>query len=186
MLFRSRLFSRPANLLVLDEPTNDLDMETLELLETLLQDYAGTVLLVSHDRTFLNNVVTQVFAFEGDGHVQAYAGGYDDWLQQRPAAGMVASASRDAPQPANARPTGRRAKMSFNEVRELEALPAKIEALEKEQAALQARLADPAFYAKSPQLATSSGSRVNEISVELEAILARWEVLEAKKAEAGA
>ena len=185
-LLLARLFSRPANLLVLDEPTNDLDMETLELLETLLQDYAGTVLLVSHDRTFLNNVVTQVFAFEGNGHVQAYAGGYDDWLQQRPAAGMVASASRDAPQPANARPTGRRAKMSFNEVRELESLPAKIDALEKEQAALQARLADPAFYAKSPQLATSSGARVNEIGVELEAILARWEVLEAKKAEAGA
>ena len=185
-LLLARLFSRPANLLVLDEPTNDLDMETLELLETLLQDYAGTVLLVSHDRTFLNNVVTQVFAFEGNGHVQAYAGGYDDWLQQRPAAGMVASASRDALQPANARPTGRRAKMSFNEVRELESLPAKIDALEKEQAALQARLADPAFYAKSPQLATSSGARINEIGVELEAILARWEVLEAKKAEAGA
>ena len=185
-LLLARLFSRPANLLVLDEPTNDLDMETLELLETLLQDYAGTVLLVSHDRTFLNNVVTQVFAFEGNGHVQAYAGGYDDWLQQRPAAGMVASVSRDALQPANVRPTGRRAKMSFNEVRELESLPAKIDALEKEQAALQARLADPAFYAKSPQLATSSGARVNEIGVELEAILARWEVLEAKKAEAGA
>ena len=185
-LLLARLFSRPANLLVLDEPTNDLDMETLELLETLLQDYAGTVLLVSHDRTFLNNVVTQVFAFEGNGHVQAYAGGYDDWLQQRPSAGMGASASRDALQPANARPTGRRAKMSFNEVRELESLPAKIDALEKEQAALQARLADPAFYAKSPQLATSSGARINEIGVELEAILARWEVLEAKKAEAGA
>ena len=83
-LLLARLFSRPANLLVLDEPTNDLDMETLELLETLLQEYSGTVLLVSHDRTFLNNVVTQVFAFEGNGHVQAYAGGYDDWLQQRP------------------------------------------------------------------------------------------------------
>ncbi|MCY7389649.1 MAG: ATP-binding cassette domain-containing protein, partial [Burkholderiales bacterium] len=187
-LLLARLFSRPANLLVLDEPTNDLDMETLELLETLLQDYSGTVLLVSHDRTFLNNVVTQVFAFEGDGHVQAYAGGYDDWLQQRPGAnaatGSTAAVKRDPP-PVAARPLAKRAKMSFNEVRELEKLPGKIAALETEQAALQAQLSDPAFYATSPQLITPVGARVNEIGVELESILARWEVLEAKKADPG-
>ena len=189
-LLLARLFSRPANLLVLDEPTNDLDMETLELLESLLQDYSGTVLLVSHDRTFLNNVVTQVFAFEGDGLVRAYAGGYDDWLQQRPAA----SASVDTPATTNvrrdavvasAKPPTRRTKMNFNEVRELEGLPVKITALEKEQAALQMRLSDPEIYAKSPQLVASLGARGNEIAVELEKILARWEVLEAKKAEAG-
>ena len=191
-LLLARLFSRPANLLVLDEPTNDLDMETLELLESLLQDYSGTVLLVSHDRTFLNNVVTQVFAFEGDGHVQAYAGGYDDWLQQRPAAKASASAAAgsqgksDAAIVASTRPSARRAKMSFSEVRELESLPGKIEALEKEQAALQAQLADSALYSQSPKLVTTIGARASAISVELEVILARWEALEAKKAEPGA
>ena len=185
-LLLARLFSRPANLLVLDEPTNDLDMETLELLESLLQDYAGTVLLVSHDRTFLNNVVTQVFAFEGDGLVRAYAGGYDDWLQQRPAAGALASADskRDAVV-ATPKPAARRAKMSFNDVRELDGLPAKIAALEKEQTALQLRMADRQIYSKSPQLVATLGARGNEIAAELETILARWEVLEAKKAEAG-
>ena len=191
-LLLARLFSRPANLLVLDEPTNDLDMETLELLESLLQDYSGTVLLVSHDRTFLNNVVTQVFAFEGDGHVQAYAGGYDDWLQQRPAAKASASATAgsqgrsDMATVVSARPSVRRAKMSFSEVRELESLPGKIAALEKEQAALQAQLLDPAFYSQSPKLVTTLGERANAIGVELEVILARWEALEAKKAEPGA
>ncbi len=191
-LLLARLFSQPANLLVLDEPTNDLDMETLELLESLLQDYSGTVLLVSHDRTFLNNVVTQVFAFEGDGHVQAYAGGYDDWLQQRSAANASVRAAvstqnkSDVATVASARPSARRAKMSFSEVRELESLPGKIEALEKEQAALQAQLSDPAFYAKSPTLVATLGARANAIGVELEVVLARWEVLEEKHAEPGA
>jgi len=191
-LLLARLFSRPANLLVLDEPTNDLDMETLELLESLLQDYSGTVLLVSHDRTFLNNVVTQVFAFEGEGLVRAYAGGYDDWCQQRPATAVAAAVStsgnnaRDGAGVANVRPPARRAKMSFHDVRELESLPGKIDALEKEQAALQTRLADPEIYSKTPQLVASLGARANEIGVELESILARWEVLEAKKADSGA
>ena len=190
-LLLARLFSRPANLLVLDEPTNDLDMETLELLETLLQDYAGTVLLVSHDRTFLNNVVTQVFAFEGDGLVRAYAGGYDDWLQQRPAATVSVTLpasvnlKRDAVI-ANPKPPIRRVKMSFSDVRELAGLPSKITALEKEQAALQVRLSDPEIYAKSPQLATSLVERGNEITAQLEKTLERWEVLEAKNAEANA
>jgi len=187
-LLLARLFSRPANLLVLDEPTNDLDMETLELLETLLQDYSGTVLLVSHDRTFLNNVVTQVFAFEGSGHVQAYAGGYDDWLQQRPSnfvAGERAVATNvkaDVAAAIPARAPARKVKMSFGEVRELESLPQKIETLEQEQTALQAQLSDAAIYSKSPQLAATLGKRVNEIGSELESIMARWEALEAKSA----
>jgi len=183
-LLLARLFSRPANLLVLDEPTNDLDMETLELLESLLQDYSGTVLLVSHDRTFLNNVVTQVFAFEGEGHVQAYAGGYDDWLQQRPAANGT-EIKRDVATITSVRPPARRAKMSFSEVRELENLPGKIDALEKERVALQLQLADPTLYSKSPQKVIALGARANAIGIELEAILARWETLEAKKADTG-
>ncbi len=183
-LLLARLFSRPANLLVLDEPTNDLDMETLELLESLLQDYSGTVLLVSHDRTFLNNVVTQVFAFEGEGHVQAYAGGYDDWLQQRPAANGT-EIKRDVATITSVRPPARRAKMSFSEVRELENLPGKIDALEKERVALQLQLADPTLYSKSPQKVIALGARANAIGIELEAILARWEMLEAKKADTG-
>ena len=183
-LLLARLFSRPANLLVLDEPTNDLDMETLELLESLLQDYSGTVLLVSHDRTFLNNVVTQVFAFEGEGHVQAYAGGYDDWLQQRPATNS-AEIKRDVATSISVRSPARRAKMSFSEVRELENLPEKIDALEKERVALQLQLADPTLYSKSPQKIVTLGARSNAIGIELEAILARWEMLEAKKADTG-
>ena len=189
-LLLARLFSRPANLLVLDEPTNDLDMETLELLESLLQEYSGTVLLVSHDRTFLNNVVTQVFAFEGAGRVQAYAGGYDDWLQQRSGANVPASTSSVFPAKSDVAPvtsnklSPKRAKMSFNEMRELDGLPAKIEALESEQAAVQTSLSDPALYAKSPHLVTSLGVRASEIAAELETMLARWEVLEARKAEA--
>ena len=183
-LLLARLFSRPANLLVLDEPTNDLDMETLELLESLLQDYSGTVLLVSHDRTFLNNVVTQVFAFEGEGHVQAYAGGYDDWLQQRPATNS-AEIKRDVATSISVRSPARRAKMSFSEVRELENLPEKIDALEKERVALQLQLADPTLYSKSPQNVITLGARANAIGIELEAILARWEMLEAKKADTG-
>ncbi|MEO8384046.1 MAG: ATP-binding cassette domain-containing protein [Betaproteobacteria bacterium] len=185
-LLLARLFSRPANLLVLDEPTNDLDMETLELLETLLQDYSGTVLLVSHDRTFLNNVVTQVFAFEGNGHVQAYAGGYDDWLQQRPSKvvggeqGVSTAIKGDAAVAVPARAPARKAKMSFGEVRELESLPKKIEVLELEQTALQAQLSDASLYSKSPQLAASLGKRINEISIEIESIMSRWATLEAK------
>jgi ATP-binding cassette subfamily F protein uup len=184
-LLLARLFSRPANLLVLDEPTNDLDMETLELLESLLQDYSGTVLLVSHDRTFLNNVVTQVFAFDGDGHVQAYAGGYDDWLQQRPVpvtSGSSATSSTIKRESLPVAAPARKVKMSFSEVRELESLPQKIEVLEKEQSALQTQLSDPALYEKSPHLVVSLGKRVGEIGAEIESIMARWEALEAKSA----
>jgi ATP-binding cassette subfamily F protein uup len=152
----ARLFARPANVLVLDEPTNDLDIETLELLEALLQDYSGTVFLVSHDRAFLDNVVTQTIASEGGGQWKEYVGGYSDWLRQRPAGGAArfdASGGPDA-RPASTVGAGTTAKakpvqgrkLSFKEQRELDQLPARIAALETEQGALHGRLADPAFY----------------------------------------
>ncbi|MBL0125557.1 MAG: ATP-binding cassette domain-containing protein [Betaproteobacteria bacterium] len=180
-LLLARLFAKPANLLVLDEPTNDLDIETLELLENLLQDFPGTILLVSHDRTFLNNVATQVFAFEGNGQVREYAGGYDDWLMQR---GSAEGRSDEAPkaEAASARGNPRKAKLSFNEVRELESLPAKIEALETEQGDIQRRLADPSLYATAPKEVKALTTRQEAIGVELGAAMARWEALELKKA----
>ena len=181
-LLLARLFARPANLLVLDEPTNDLDIETLELLENLLQDFAGTILLVSHDRAFLNNVVTQVFAFEGDGVVREYAGGYDDWLMQR---GPVAAATADKPAavtpPAPARSAAKKSRLSSNEQRELDALPGKIELLEKEQAAIQQRLADPALYVGAGQEVKGITQRQQAVAAEIETALARWEALELKK-----
>jgi ATP-binding cassette subfamily F protein uup len=180
-LLLARLFAKPANLLVLDEPTNDLDIETLELLENLLQDFPGTILLVSHDRTFLNNVATQVFAFEGNGQVREYAGGYDDWLMQR---GSAEARTDEAPkaEAASARGNPRKAKLSFNEVRELESLPAKIEALETEQGDIQRRLADPTLYATAPKEVKALSTRQEAIGVELGTAMARWEALELKKA----
>src|SRR3954451_15362828 len=146
-LLLARLFSQPANLLVLDEPTNDLDIDTLELLEALLQDYAGTVLLVSHDRAFLDAVVTQTIAFEGVGRWKEYAGGYDDWVRASRAAAAVDAGPKKAANEAIARDRPRRpAKLSFNEARELESIPARLQAVEAEQKALVERLADPALY----------------------------------------
>src|SRR5690606_18881333 len=138
-LLLARIFTRPANLMVLDEPTNDLDIETLELLEDLLADYDGTLLLVSHDRAFLDQVVTSMLVFEGDGRVGEYVGGYEDWLRQRskqPAAAPRARpASAPAPQAASAEPvTNRPNRLSYRERQELEALPARIEEMENELA----------------------------------------------------
>ena len=196
-LLLARLFARPANVLVLDEPTNDLDIETLELLEALLQDYAGTVFLVSHDRAFLDNVVTQSIASEGDGQWKEYVGGYSDWLRQRPAGGAArfdATGGQDAKpgarvpggtqsagagDMAEAKPIARK-KLSYKEQRELEQLPARIAALEAEQAALQARLADPAFYQGSPEAVREVQLRLAGVDAEIDAALARWEALEAK------
>lgn len=179
-LLLARLFTRPTNVLVLDEPTNDLDIETLELLEVLLQDYAGTLFLVSHDRAFLDNVVTQVIAFEGDGKLQEYAGGYEDWLRARPLpAGSVVkkTAQKNKPQtqPAMA------SKLSFKETKELEALPKKIEGLEQEQAVISERLTDANLYRSQPAEAKRLQARVTQIDIELAIILARWEQLEAKQ-----
>ena len=186
-LLLARLFARPANLLVLDEPTNDLDIDTLELLEQLLQEYSGTVLIVSHDRTFLDNVVTQSIVFEGDGKLTEIVGGYADWLawrqrQQRAASeGAQAASPRASAQPAPAK-VAPKSKLSYKEARELEALPAQLDALEAEQAQIAERLADPVLYQSSPQEAAALHARSEAIEAELLDALARWETLEAKAA----
>ncbi|MBW8328422.1 MAG: ATP-binding cassette domain-containing protein [Thiobacillus sp.] len=184
-LLLARLFARPANLLVLDEPTNDLDIDTLELLEQLLQDYSGTVLIVSHDRTFLDNVVTQSIVFEGDGKLTEIVGGYADWLawrqrQQRAASESAQAASpRTSVQPASAK-AAPKSKLSYKEARELEALPVQLAALEAEQAKIAERLADPALYQSSPQEAAELHARSEAIEAQLLEALARWEALETK------
>ena len=177
-LLLARLFTRPANVLVLDEPTNDLDAETLELLEDMLIDYAGTVLLVSHDRDFLNNVVTSTLVFEEAGRVREYCGGYDDWLRQRPRE-RVEAAPAPEPKKAKARgaPTGPR-KVTFKERRELETLPDAIEALEAEKQALYDALADPALYKGSGAEIARMQARLDRLEPELLAAYARWEQLE--------
>jgi ATP-binding cassette subfamily F protein uup len=180
-LLLARLFARPANVLVLDEPTNDLDIETLELLETLLQDYAGTLFLVSHDRRFLDNVVTQCIVAEGDGLWREYAGGYEDWLaakaraprtvpatSEKTAVTVSASASRREP----------RTKLSYREAQELAQLPDRIATLEKEQAEIAASLADAKLYRDAPMEAKLLQERAGAIDVELEQLLQRWEELE--------
>lgn len=186
-LLLARLFARPANILVLDEPTNDLDVETLELLEDLLQSYDGTVFLVSHDRTFLDNVVTQTIAAEGEGRWREYAGGYHDWLRVK-SAEREAAAKAEASRAAAAKPAederrpapNRTVKLGFNEKRELEALPEKIAALEAEQAALQQQLADPDIYRSRGAELPAMNARLAEIEEKLLELLERWEVLEAK------
>jgi ATP-binding cassette subfamily F protein uup len=181
-LLLARLFARPANLLVLDEPTNDLDIDTLELLEQLLQDYSGTVIIVSHDRAFLDNVVTQSIVFEGEGRLTEIVGGYADWQAWKTLQGKTGSqpvAARTAPQPVSSKPAPK-GKLSYKEARELEGLPARIEALELEQTELAAKLADPGLYQGSPQDASALHARVEAIEAELLDALARWEALEAK------
>ncbi len=180
-LLLARLFARPANVLVLDEPTNDLDIETLDLLEDLLQGYAGTVFLVSHDRAFLDAIVTQTIASEGDGAWKEYVGGYSDWAACRPqrAAARAASQAKSAPAPRRAE-KAKPAKLTWKEQRELEALPEKIAALEAEQATLTARLEDPALYAAVGEAQTVS-ARLAAIEAELLELLERWEALEARQ-----
>lgn len=181
-LLLAKLFTRPANLLVLDEPTNDLDAETLELLEDLLVEYNGTLLLVSHDREFLNNVVGSTLAINPDGTVTETVGGYDDWLREQQAAASPAS-SATKPAAEKGKPQKERArKLSFKEERELEALPDRIAALEEEQQRLHATLADPEFYKNAgPEVATLT-ARLEELDAELLAAYERWEQLEAVKA----
>jgi ATP-binding cassette subfamily F protein uup len=190
-LLLARLFAKPANVLVLDEPTNDLDIETLELLESMLQEYAGTVILVSHDRAFLDNVVTQVFAFEGGGKIQEYVGGYAEWISQRRARVLSnnqlktlanASVSNSVNTPNTLNTPQRKIKMSFGDTRELETLPGTIEALEKEQAGLNAKLADGSVFTKSPADAKAITLRLENIANEIDKAMARWEALELKRA----
>ena len=179
-LLLARLFTRPFNLLVMDEPTNDLDMETLELLEALLVDFTGTLLLVSHDRAFLDNTVTSTLVFEGDGRVGEYVGGYSDWLRQRPSPAADGRPAAAAPRARRPRPAEAGHKLSYHEVRELEALPARIEALESEQARLHERLADPAFYREAGAAVAEVRDRLAELERELAQAFERWERLEAR------
>jgi ATP-binding cassette subfamily F protein uup len=183
-LLLARLFTQPANLLVLDEPTNDLDADTLDLLEELLIEFTGTVLVVSHDRAFLNNLVTSVLVFEGDGQVNEYVGGYDDWLRQRPAPAAPSPAKPAVENPAPAKPAGKPRKMSFKEQKELEALPQRIENLEAEIAALNAAMGQPEFYQQGKDAIAQHQARIAELEQTLETAYARWEELEALK-EAG-
>ena len=184
-LLLARLFARPANVLVLDEPTNDLDIDTLELLEELLQSYEGTVFLVSHDREFLDNVVTSTIVSEGDGRWREYEGSVQDWLTQSQRAAELnrPPEAKTAPKPATteaaapAAPRGGKRKLSYKEQRELDALPALIESLESEQATIQAELADGTLYSSNLERALALQARDTEIEDALMTALERWEIL---------
>jgi ATP-binding cassette subfamily F protein uup len=179
-LLLARLFARPSNVLVLDEPTNDLDAETLELLEELLAEYSGTVFLVSHDRSFLNNVVTSTIAFEGNGVVREYAGGYDDYLRQRPAAPRpVSAAASRPPVPPSASAAPAPQKLSFKERRELESLPQRIEELEARQKQLHLDMADPGYHRQGAGRISAARSELEAIVRNLAEAYARWGLLEA-------
>ena len=203
-LLLARLFTRPANVLILDEPTNDLDLETLELLEEQLVEWPGTLLLVSHDRVFLDNVVTSTFVFEGGGHVEEFVGGYEDWLRQSaqrtqrvqrtqrahrtqrtqstPGKGSaVSSVSIVSSVQAPVSSVQPRKRLSYQELRELEALPARIEALESEQRALGQRIAGSDFYKEAAEAIKASLARVDELQRELTSIYARWDALESRR-----
>jgi ATP-binding cassette subfamily F protein uup len=186
-LLLAKLFAQPSNLLVMDEPTNDLDVETLELLEERLGEYGGTLILVSHDREFLDNVVTSCLVFEGEGQVGDYVGGYSDWLRQR-GSRIVASARAAAEptpsatttaipsEPAAAAPS--RKKLSYKDQRELELLPARIETLENAIAALGKRMADPGFYQRGAAEVSAAGSELARLQGDLEIAFARWAELD--------
>jgi len=179
----ARLFAKPANVIVLDEPTNDLDAETLEMLEERLVEFTGTVLVVSHDRSFLDNVVTSTLVFEpsGDGagcSVKEYVGGYSDWLRQRSGPPPAASSpSNSAPSPRPAAAVGTR-KRSFKEQRELEGLPATIEAIETEIAGLHAALADGGYYRQPGEVIARDQARLRDLESRLAAAFGRWQDLE--------
>jgi ATP-binding cassette subfamily F protein uup len=182
-LLLARLFAQPANLVILDEPTNDLDIESLELFEERLQDYKGTLLLVSHDRRFLDNVVTQTLAAEGNGVWREYAGGYSDYLQQRPPIPV----STPAPQAARDRAAGAtsvktRTRLSHKEERELAALPEEIEALEREQTELTARMSEPDYHRLGGERLRGERKRLAELEELLLEKFARWESLEEQRA----
>ena len=187
-LLLARLFAQPANLVVLDEPTNDLDIESLELLEERLQDYQGTLLLVSHDRRFLDNVVTQTLAAEGDGKWREYPGGYSDYLLQRAPGAGRADAERGARpaargRPAEDAPVKARARLSYKEERELAALPGQIEALEHEQAELTARMSAPDYHRIGTERLRDDRKRLADLEELLLQKFARWETLEEQRAK---
>ncbi|KXX65126.1 ATP-binding cassette domain-containing protein [Marichromatium gracile] len=185
-LLLAKLFTRPANLLVLDEPTNDLDAETLELLDELLVNFQGTLLLVSHDRALLDNVVTSTLVFEGEGRIGEYVGGYTDWQrQQARREAEAAAAERERARPAKTAPAPRPkregGKLGYKETRELAELPARIESLEQAQAELHARMADPAFYRDAGEAVAATRAELEAVECELEQAFARWEALEARR-----
>jgi len=183
-LLLARLFAQPSNLLVLDEPTNDLDVETLDLLEERLGEYGGTVLLVSHDREFLDNVATRCLVFEGGGRIGEYVGGYQDWLRQRGQApserseGKAAAPAARAPDAPAAKPATR---LNYKDQRELATLPGLIEKLETEQGQLSAQLSDGSLYQRDKNQAVAIQARLTAITAELAAAYARWESLEARR-----
>jgi ATP-binding cassette subfamily F protein uup len=174
---------------VMDEPTNDLDLETLELLEELLIEYPGTLLVASHDRAFLDNVVTSTLVFEGEGRVQEHVGGYSDWVRHtqrlasaRAAESAKSAASRPAPDERAAKPRAK--KLSFGEARELAEIPGRIEALEREQAELGALVSEPAFYKGEAAEQARVHARLAALPEELAAAYGRWEALEMRREEA--
>lgn len=178
-LLLAKLFTRPSNVLIMDEPTNDLDTDTLELLEDLLFDYPGTLLLVSHDRVFLNNVVTSTLVLEGGGRVGEYVGGYDDWLRQRRLPAPPARTEKTRPE--KPKPESRRRQsLSFKQQRELEALPQQIDALEAEQKNLYQAMSDPSFYQQAGEKIAGAKARLDALEKEIETACMRWEELESQ------
>ena len=178
-LLLAKLFTKPSNVLIMDEPTNDLDTDTLELLEELLFDYTGTLLLVSHDRAFLNNVVTSTLVLEGEGHVGEYVGGYDDWLRQRKLPEPPAKAEKTkSAKPKPARES--RQTLTFKQQRELEALPQRIDALEDEQKNLYLAMSDPSFYQQAGEKIAEAKARLEALEQEIETACLRWEELESQ------
>jgi ATP-binding cassette subfamily F protein uup len=183
-LLLAKLFTQPANLLVLDEPTNDLDAETLDLLEDLLMNYQGTLLLVSHDRSFLNNVSTSTIVFDDDGEVREYVGGYDDWLHQREQDKQAIAAKQKAtvkPVPKKAEPTKKKSTLTYQEQLDLEALPKQIEQLETKQTELHEEISKPEFYQQAAELVAKTQDQLATLEAELEQAYERWEILEEKQ-----
>ena len=178
-LLLAKLFCTPSNVLVLDEPTNDLDAETLELLEERLLEYKGTILLVSHDRVFLNNVVTSTIVLEGEGRLQEFVGGYDDWLRQRVDLTALSKAASKEEKPKKERQPKEKSKLSFKETRELEELPPRIEKMEKEKAELLELLNSPDLYkTNNPARALDVNNRLAALETDLTAAYDRWDALE--------
>lgn len=182
-LLLAKLFTRPSNVIVLDEPTNDLDAETLELLEELVVNYAGTLLLVSHDRAFLNRVVTSMLVFEGNGRVREYVGGYDEYLKRREAAKLEEAENNQGPKKSNSATTSAKkpVKLSYKERRALETLPKQIDALEEEQSELHTAMADPEFFKQDGSKIATATTRLEEIEAELATLYGQWEKLEGRE-----
>jgi ATP-binding cassette subfamily F protein uup len=179
-LLLAKLFTQPANLLVMDEPTNDLDAETLELLEDVLLNYSGTLLLVSHDRAFLNNVVTSCFVFDTDGELREYVGGYDDWLRQRQEKKAIEVKS-SASSSGSTKAVKKKSNLTYQEQLDLSALPAKIEALEQAQSALMSEMSSADFYQQDAKKIQATQDELAKVEASLEETYARWEVLEEKQ-----